>query len=76
MKEMTEERILSLGYEKVKEYTHDEWIAKRYTKGKIECELTHTKEGAFDSFGFHVVYEWIDNITPSEFESIDKILNK
>ena len=41
---MTEEQIQGLGFTLDKEYNHDKFITKRYTKGVLEVEFTYSGE--------------------------------
>lgn len=41
---MTEQDLKELGFEFIKEYEHDEFHTKRYSKGVLEVELTYEKE--------------------------------
>jgi hypothetical protein len=42
---MTEEQLKGLGFEMTKQYEHDEFVTKRYTKGVLEVEFTYGWEG-------------------------------
>lgn len=42
---MTEEQLKGLGFEMTKQYQHDEFVTKRYTKGVLEVEFTYALEG-------------------------------
>lgn len=42
---MTENELKGLGFEMTKQYVHDEFVTKRYTKGVLEVEFTYGWEG-------------------------------
>ena len=42
---MTENELKGLGFEMTKQYEHDEFITKRYSKGVLEVEFTYGWEG-------------------------------
>ena len=42
---MTEQQLKALGFKMTKQYEHDQYITKRYTKGVLEVEFTYGWEG-------------------------------
>jgi hypothetical protein len=42
-KSMTKKKLESLGFEKVKEYYHDDYFTERFRNGELEVELTYEK---------------------------------
>ncbi len=38
---MTETQIQGLGFEMIKQYNHDQFTTKRYSKGVLEVEFTY-----------------------------------
>lgn len=40
---MKEDQITGLGFKFDKEYTHDEWFTRRFTKDNLQVEFTYDK---------------------------------
>ena len=73
---MTEEKIKSLGFEKVKTYEHGDFETNRYTKGSILAEFTYLK-GSREVHTFDISLEEITvlEVNFTDLQTLDRIIN-
>ena len=72
---MTEKQVQILGFEKTKEYLHDNYFTRRYRKGVIEVEFTYESAELVRA---DITLDEV-NCLPvkiEELNSLDLILNK
>ena len=73
---MTEKQVQILGFEKTKEYLHDNYFIRLYRKGVIEVEFTYesaelvTVDISLDKVNY------LPAVKIEELKSLDLILNK